>query len=346
MTGMYLTERAKLDELMQCDIFVVQRMANTSFLNSLRNYIKASGSKAKIVMDFDDNPFDVSPLSPHYHDHGTSEICFQLPDGTTQWAWKNGVNNFDVKRNKQMLDEIRENLKTVDMVTTTTEVLADQFRPLNSNVRVLPNCVDLTRWNSVQMVRPNDEIRMYWGGGISHGEDLLLLRDPLKKVFTKYPKLKLVIMGWISPGLKEFLGPDRIEFHKWVPVEAYPYRMQTLDIDFGVIPLRDTKFNVCKSPIKWIELASLGVPSVTSFISPYKEMNGLSEQSNGVYIEENDSEAWVKGISFMIENLEERKKMGREARRTVEGNFDINTQYHQWVNAYQEAMCLSPALQH
>lgn len=346
MIGFYLSNRQKFDELMQCEIYLTQRIGSVSFLNSLRNYISEYKSNAKIVMDFDDNVFSVSPMSAHYKDYGTEEVCFKFPDGKEHWAWKDGIAGFDIARNKKMMDEIKKNISSVDMITTTTEILADVFRQYNPNVRVLPNCVDLDRWNKLPLIREKDEIRIFWAGGQSHWEDFLIVREPLKEIFAKYKNAKMVIMGWVPPGFVEMYGADRVEFHDWVETISYPYKMQTMDVDFGIIPLRDTEFNKCKSPIKWIEMSALQIPSVTSFISPYREMMGLSNSDNGVFIEDNDPESWVKGISFMIENVKARKEMGLVARRVVEENFDINTQYHQWVNAYEELLCQSQAHRH
>lgn len=345
MIGFYHTNRPKFDEMMKCDVYLTQRVGSVSFIKTLRSYIKDYGSDAKIIMDYDDNVFNVSPLSNHYVDYGTQDVRLKLPDGSEHWAWRDGI-NLDIARNQKTMDEIKRNLESVDMITTTTDILADVFRTYNPNVRVLPNCLDLKVWNKISLKRENDEIRIYWGGGQSHWEDFFLLREPLREIFNKYKNAKMVIMGWVPPGFSEDFGKERVEFHEWVDTVAYPYKMQTMDVDFGIIPLRDTVFNICKSSIKWVEMASLEIPAVSSFVSPYKEMAVLSDHDNGIYIEDNDPTAWVDGISFMIENLTERKKMGKEARKVVERYFDINTQYQQWVNAYQEAKCLSLAPQH
>lgn len=344
MIGFYLTNRKKFDEMMQCDVYLTQRIGSISFIKSLRRYIDESKSEAKIVMDFDDNVFCVSPLSNHFKDYGVEDVKFQFPDGSEHWAWKDGENGYDIARNKRMMEEIKNNISSVDMVTTTTEILADVFRQYNPNVRVLPNCVDLNVWNKVETVKKDDFVRLFWAGGQSHWEDFLILREPLRDLFSKYKNLKLVIMGWIAPGVKEEFG-DRIEFIDWVDTIAYPYLVRSLDIDIAVIPLKESKFNICKSPIKWIEMSSLKIPSAVSLVSPYQEMTGLSNEDNSVFIHRNDPHAWVKGISHLIDNPDARRQMGLSARKTVEQHFDINTQYHQWVNAYEELKCLSLAPQ-
>ena len=344
MIGFYTSNRKKFDELMNCDVYLTQRVGSISFVKTLRNYISDYKSNSKIVMDFDDNVFKVSPLSNHFKDYGLTDVKFKFPDGTEHWAWRDGENGYDIARNRRMIEEIKSNLSSVDMVTTTTEVLADVFREFNPNVRVLPNCVDLNVWTKVDVRKKDDFTRMFWAGGQSHWEDFLLLKEPLRELFSKYPKLKLVIMGWIPPGVKEEFG-ERIEFIDWTDTVAYPYLVRALDIDFAIIPLVDNEFNRCKSPIKWIEMSSLCVPSAVSLVSPYQEMLGLSKESNGVFIDKNDPHAWVKGISHLVDNPDARRQMGLTARTVVEQNFDINTQYHQWVNAYEELVCQSPVPQ-
>ena len=120
--------------------------------------------------------------------------------------------------------------------------------------------------------------------------------------------------------------------------------MASLGIDIALIPIVDNEFNRCKSPIKWIEASSLQIPSVISYCSPYKEVESLSDKDLAVFIEGNSAEAWVEGISTLIDNPDLRKKIGEEARMVVENNFDANTQYSQWVNAYSEALCVLPQL--
>lgn len=328
----------KFDENMKSDIYLVQRLSTIPFLKRINSYIRDNGLKSKVVIDFDDNVFKVSPLSNHYLDFGTEEVRLQFPDGSFHDAWKDGVNGFDLKKNRERLDEIKKVISSADMVTTTTPILANIFREYNENVRVLPNCVDLKEWNKMPIVRNDEEIRLYWGGGMSHWEDLLLIREPLKLIFEKYKNAKIVMLGWMPEGFEQTF-PGRVEFHKWSNFYAYSYKYASLGIDIALIPLVDNEFNRCKSNIKWIEASSLHIPSVVSYCSPYKEVESLSEKDLAVFIEDNSPESWVKGISELIDNPELRKSIGDEARMVVEKNYDINTQYNRWINAYSETLC-------
>ncbi len=336
-----MLDPAKFKEKMDTDIYLVQRLNTLPFLRRIKEFIRENKKNGRIVVDFDDNVFKVSPLSNHYMDYGTENFQIQFPDGTTHDAWKDGVNGFDIKKNRDRLEDVKRVISGADMITVTTPILAEVFREYNENVRVLPNCIDLNDWKRLPLVKSEKEVKLYWGGGMSHWEDLLLLRGPLKQIFSKYPNAKIVMLGWMPDGFADTF-PGRVEFQEWSNFYAYSYKVASLGIDIALIPLVDNDFNRCKSPIKWIEMSSLQIPSVVSYCSPYKEVESLSEKDLAVFIDGNSPDAWVEGISMLIDNPDLRQKIGEESRMVVERHFDINTQYHQWVNCYSEALCQSP----
>lgn len=283
----------------------------------------------KLVLEYDDNIFAVSPYSPHYMDYGVEEFY-------DEWSglkiWEDGKAGFSIERNKQRLDSVRKACDIVDMVTVTQPHLADVFRQYNDNVVCLPNCVNPVLWQKLPLKRDNtDEIRLFWAGGCSHYIDWLHLVEPLRIVMERYKNVKMVVMGQAFEATLKDLPQDRVEIHPWVHFEAYPMRVSILDPDISLIPLDDNEFNRCKSNIKWVEQSAMGVPSVVSAVSPYFEhYNG----KNMVAVDNTD-DAWIKGISTLIEDRILRAKIGAEARNTVMERFDINTQYNQWLEAYK-----------
>lgn len=335
-----MLDRAKFNENMDSDILLIQRLNTLPFLERIKKYISDNKKNTRVVIDFDDNVFDVSPLSGHYKDFGTEEVKIRMPDGTDQYAWKDGVGGFDPSKNKARLDDIKRLVGMADMITVTTPIIADLFRQYNDNVRVLPNCVDLKEWPEFPRTG-GDDIRLYWGGGMSHWEDLLLIKEPLRAIFEKYKQARIIMLGWMPKGFEKTF-PGRVEFLEWKNFHAYSYKMASLGIDIGLIPLVDNKFNRCKSNIKWVEMSALRIPSVVSYVSPYKEVNDLSDMNLGVFVEGNGSEGWIKGISTLVDNPSLRKEIGSNARSIVEQYYDINSQYHQWVNAYGEVLCQPP----
>lgn len=331
-----LYNKEKFMRTMDADIFLLQRVIGRQFLTKIHEVIKSNSKNGKLILDHDDNVFQVSPLSNHYSDYGTKETKIEN-NGKLIYEWKDGV-NLDIKKNITRLDEIKWSLENCDMLTVTTDILADAFRPYCQNIRVLPNCVDLNIWKPLPLKRMNpEEIRIYWSGGHSHWEDLFMVKNVLIEIAKKHKNVKIVISGWKPVGMEEDYLKSQFEFRPWSDTVAYPYTTAIADPDIAIIPLVDNEFNRCKSAIKWIEMGALKVPAVTSMVSPYQELISLKE-NNGVFIEKNDPSAWMKGIETLINDADLRKKIGENAYETVKDNFDINTQYHAWVNAYGEVL--------
>lgn len=312
--------------LLDADVIVLPRLSDVKFFDQMKDL----NPRAKIVLEYDDNLFSVSPFSPHYVDHGIEEITMEFPDGKKLDVWVDGK-NIDIEKNKKSLEGIKNVMRRADLVTVTTDILAKEYSPYAKSVKALPNCIDGSIWKRLPFVQRSD-IRMGWFGGHSHYEDWTILTPILSGIMNKYQNLKLVIMGSKFGGTMKNIDEDRIEFHQWVSTDAYPYKSAILDLDFAIIPLRDNKFNRCKSNIKWVEMGSLKIPSVTSLVSPYSEH---ATEDNGVWIEGNDPKAWEAGISLIIENAMLRRSVGESAYKTVMEKFEITGQAHLWGEAYK-----------
>ncbi len=314
-----------VQEALEADVMLLPRVANEEWLKIMSDW-KNIGKK--VVVDFDDDIFNVSPFSPHYEDHGLESFT-STKNGIEVKLWEAGK-NLDVEKNKKSLDIIKKALALADMVTVTTPILAEAYKPYSDNVVVLPNCIDLDLWQKMDL-KSNDEIRLFWAGGSSHYEDWLIMTEVLPVIMDKYPQVKLVFMGMWEFAFKD-IDPKRIERHKWVHMSAYPYKVASLNPTIGMIPLVDNQFNRAKSPIKWVEMGALEVPCVTSLVSPYKE---IGTPHNGIFIENNSVNGWIKGLSLLIEDSVLRAKMGGYAKKTVENHFDCKKNAHLWIDAYE-----------
>ena len=326
--GLKELERA----ICESNIILIPRLSERRFIDLAKSLQQELG--VKIVVEHDDNMFKVSPLSPHYADCGTEEVRFRQKDGSILDVWIDGQKGFDIQRNKRVIDGFKEAMSIADMVTVTTPILAEVYKPYAKKVVELPNCIDVNLWKRLPL-KKREGIRIGWFGGHSHYQDWLVLQDVMPKIMKKYSHVKLVIMGSLFKGAMGNIPADRIEFHEWVATPAYPYKAAILDLDFAVIPLEDNEFNRCKSNIKWVEMGALGVPAVTSYVSPYKE---YATDDNGIFIEKNDPKSWIDGISMLIEDAALREKTGEAANRTVNENFDINKQYKLWGDAYRSLL--------
>ena len=319
------------EKLAWAEICVMPRVFDERFCEGIDKF-KALGKK--IVIDWDDNIYKVDPLSPHYKDFGTEEYSHPYNGGALE-IWKDGK-NIDIKANKAGLERTKIAMSKADMVTTTTELLADVFREFNPNTKVLPNCIDFSLWKKLPF-KPHQGIRVGWTGGYSHFEDWKILANVLPEFMRQNQNVTLVILGQKFEGTLKGIDPKRIEYRGWCPTPAYPYVSAILDLDFAVIPLVDSDFNNCKSPIKWLEMAALGVPSVSSYCLPYSEMMDLVPD-NGMFVEANSISGWLLSLNKMTQDHEMRRQMGIAAKQTVENHYDIEKRWPLWVETYESLL--------
>ena len=305
------------------DVIVLRQGAEEGMRRLTEKYPEI---KAKWVMDIDDNIEIISPYSEHYKEYGTKEYYDKHLE---QWLWKDGVGGFDSKENIIRVASLLEGMREVDMVTTTTGKLADYAKKYNKNVKILPNCIDHSMWWKLNM-RENKQLRVGWSGGVSHYEDWYAIRKPLNELMREFD-FKLIMVGSHYGGLIEEDNKDRVEIHPWLPFKGHSYRMMCLGLDIAIVPLANLPFNKNKSPIKWFEMSAMGVPSVVSDISPYKEV--IEEETALGY---RTPKQFHKALKTLLTKSKLRKKMGYNARKWVEKNRDAKECATMWIDAYKE----------
>lgn len=320
------------------DVLVFQRPATESWFK----FIKTMRKHGKIVVsDYDDDPFNTSPLNPFYQYVGVEEYEWQWPDGTREMLWSEGMISargnkiFNIERNINHRDMFRLNFKKSDLVTCTTEQLRSEFIKINPNVAVLPNAVNVDFFPiKPEMVKR--EFRIGWQGGASHYEDLYMIKDAIAEVLHKHDNIKFIYFGDMRfQGLFDSSPQDQIEWHPWVAHSTYPYKLALMNLDVGLCPLVDNQFNRNKSAIKWMEYSLFNIATVASNIPPYKGV--LTNNQDSLLVEES-KEAWVDAILSLYSNKSQMNRLASNAEANVRANHNIETKAHLWVDAYSKLL--------
>lgn len=220
-------------------------------------------------------------------------------------------------------------MSAADMVTTTQKIMQRKLHKLNPNVVVLPNLLDLERWD-VQPKRKNESkrIRIGWAGSITHMKDLELIVKPLKRICDEYPEVELIFMG--DTRVRDYFEGYPVEIVLGVPFEVYPQRLNGLRLDIAIAPLVKNEFNTCKSNIKWLEYSINKVPGV---FSPTVYQHKGFEPKYGLVAYNEDG--WYRAIQNLIEHPTLRQDIADNAYSLVRSKYSLRNGIHKWAEAYK-----------
>lgn len=259
----------------------------------------AREGRAKLVLEIDDDLFSTHPTSTIAHGF------FSQPE---------------IQAN------LKANIQVADLVTVTTEALADRVQQFNPNITVLPNCIPQALLDHTP-ARRDDLVTVGWAGSPTHQIDWHRNAEPIARVIKRHPTTEMHLMGWAPDRLVQLLPDSRRRFTGWIASVDDLHR--AIDYHVGVVPLWGNVFNLCKSDVKLLELSALGIPAVCSDVGPYHRSGPLA--SARMVRSGND---WARHLTDLIGDEAARKEQGEAAKtwaatRTIEGNA------HLWENAYR-----------
>ncbi|MCG2808397.1 MAG: glycosyltransferase family 4 protein [Coriobacteriia bacterium] len=234
----------------------------------------------------------------------------------------------------ERLGEMNRIVRECSVVTVSTEELAQVVRPMNANVRVLRNMLPDEHWPAERKL-PNsgDDLVLGWAGSPSHVADMRIILPVMKQLLDEYPRLTVRLAGapeqWSDPH-------PRIELVPWVKVEEYASVLQGFDI--GVAPVQDTRFNRCKSDLKFVEYSIVGIPTVASQVQSY--IGSIKPGVNG-YLARNTKD-WLKHLRRLIESPDLREQIASEAHAYAQTRL-MSTNVHRWEKTYGLDVSVEPS---
>lgn len=307
------------EEMVRSDIVVFHR-ADTNWHHRIGMLLRQMGKK--IVFDNDDTMnLDIS--DPFYE-----------------------LDEKGFKQNKKKLNNVINNfVLNADLVTCSTEFLAEEYRKINPNVAVLPNYIDPNDFD-MPLRNESEKVRIGIVGSTAYHGDFYRIKDILCKLDAD-PKIQLVLMGLMktdpnNPKIAEVHKKElafweslkNLEWTHWVPMTEYYSTLNELRLDVMLIPRRESYFNKAKSNLKFLEASMLEIPVIASSFknAPYEEIT--SGKNGGILIK--DDKDWLEAINSLVNDKEKRRTMGKEAYDYVLKNFNINNHYQAWPETYNK----------
>jgi glycosyltransferase involved in cell wall biosynthesis len=258
------------------DVIAWHRIAvpDVDGLQQLTSVAKSVG--AKLLYDLDDNLLDMD-------DHAEGD------------------------RYSYMREAVARSLKVADEVWCSTPTLTTRVREVAPGaVHTLANSIDPSVWRPARVLDaapPGGPLRLLYMGTRTHQLDYAFLSGVMERLHRTHAGAFLLTVIGIRhhdhadmPWLKvrsapNYVGGSYPAFVHWLQNQS--------GFDLGVAPLVDSAFNACKSHVKVLDYAALGLPSVASAVPAYAHAlrDGL-----GCRLVPNDIDAWCQLLVDLHEN--------------------------------------------
>jgi O-antigen biosynthesis protein len=252
--------------LIQYDAVMMQRSESREHAEAAR-YIKKMG--LPLWVDYDDDLFNMPPTHISFFHYKTREAY------------------------------IREIIMLADIVTVTTEALAEVVRPINANVEIIPNAIPARQMKANQW---NGGKGVFWRGGLAHMADVFAYSPEIQRLINEGHTFKF--MGMIPFFLQKHSlvqSRDIFQYFEYMNEERPPIMF---------VPLIDDKFNQAKSNIAWLEATACGAvclatdlpefrkPGIINFDNPRNFYNVFKK-----VVKMDLQEHWAQSERYIAENL-------------------------------------------
>lgn len=242
----------------------------------------------------------------------------------------------------------RELIKLADGITVSTPELKAEiynFFP-SKDIYVVPNALDFTQYK----IRKggNKKLRIGFQGSNIHVQDLLIVIDAIAELQKEFG-FEFYILGiddrpfkelnqfckeragkdkwkWMEdfPKLYEKLEEMDYKHIKSVPYQEFRDKLSELNLDIGIAPLTDTRFNRSKSCLKYYEYAAVGTVTLASNVLPY------SMEMDAEDLVKNRHDKWVSKLRKLITDEQYRNDRAYIQRSWVHDNRNIDNVIRQW----------------
>ncbi len=228
-------------------------------------------------------------------------------------------------------------LRGADAVWTSTPTLADSLAALRSDIRVVPNGLDERIWCDLPPDRRRQQgpVRILCMGTATHDADFAIIEPALARLKQEFgDRVSIDMLGvttraglpdWIHrPGLPITASGSYPGFVTWLTAQPA--------WDIGLAPLADTAFNRCKSALKALDYAAIGLAVLVSEGPVYR--GSLADGPGGLLVA-NRPEAWYAAMSRLVRDGALRRRLGQAAMESLRASGTLSSQAAQRREAWQ-----------
>ena len=112
-----------------------------------------------------------------------------------------------------------------------------------------------------------------------------------------------------------------------MPYVEFKKFIRTLSNPIGIIPLDDSLFSSCKSPIKYFDYCLAGIPVICSHVPPYSDV--VDDGVTGLLVY-NDTHSWRNAIEQLVLSISLRKNITKQAILAIEKQHSMANSVLYW----------------
>jgi glycosyltransferase involved in cell wall biosynthesis len=226
------------------------------------------------------------------------------------------ASNYNHDINKSIYDEYFNN---AGLVTVSNRILYKIIRNAYNlkNVKILPIAIHPESFKNRYL---NENILMVNGDGIKMLDDKRKFISEINTFFQKNNAIKLDYIGDLSADIKKI---KNLNYMGKIPYTALRKYLSLNQYKCSLVPLSgDSRFDDCKSPIKYYQNGIFGICGIYSNKPVYSSV--INSNKNGILI--NNSEGnWLEAIEKIYENNSLRQTIIENAYEDVNKNNTFNS---------------------
>jgi hypothetical protein len=220
-----------------------------------------------------------------------------------------------------------ETIAQADVMIASTLALETQLRAYPHRRITHTHIYCSTTKSEVQNTAASEPVvRVGYMASRWHRHDLDYILPVIDDMLARNDDVLFEVFGFDWDVYLKDKYPGRVVCHAPVRGNYYSFRnrLNRLNWDIGIAPLRPIKYNRCKANTKWIEYTSSGISVVASRLDPYET---LPEDCLALA----DHNQWYPALDDLIRNPDKRRSLCARAQAYVLDRYSIEAHAAQFV---------------
>lgn len=201
-------------------------------------------------------------------------------------------------------------------ISCGNEFLAAFAKKYNERVVINPTTIDtLTRHDPDAYRQEENEkqkLVIGWTGSHSTLKYLLDVKEILKRIESKFPRVQITVIADRKPGIV-------LNNLRFIPWKEETEIEDLMSFDIGIMPLPDEVWTRGKCGFKALQYLALRIPAICSPVGVNTKI--IDNGRNGFLC--TTSEEWELALATLINDAKLRKEMGENGRIKVINNYSV-----------------------